>query len=123
MEDCIEFFFDTHPDSALGRQEYTSHIYRLFLVPPSSDGKPAELTTSRNIDSDGILWKITNDPSGYSAELLIPWKKLGLKKISPIAFDLIVSDFDAGKRIHSRSWTGNTGNHLNRLNFGRLLEE
>lgn len=123
MEDCIEFFFDSRPDSALGRQEYTDHSYRLFLVPESSDGKSAELTGSRNITPDGIHWKITNDLSGYSAEVLIPWTKLGLEKQSPIAFDLIVSNFDSGKLVRSHSWTGNTGNHMNRLNFGRLMEK
>ncbi len=119
-EDCVEFFFDANPDTNLNRSAYTEKgMLRLFLVPPSSDGKSAALVDMK-MRPVNVKWSLKRGNTGYTASVLIPWQLLGATPDAPPAFDLIVSDFSVKKKLKSSVWAGNKDNFRNRLNFGRI---
>ena len=94
-------------------------MLRLFLVPPSSDGKPAALVDMKMRPVD-VKWSLKRSNTGYTASVLIPWQMLGAAPDAPPAFDLTVSDFSAKKKLKSSAWAGDKDNFRNRLNFGRI---
>ena len=118
--DGIELFLDAAPERELGREAYTESCYRLFLVPKSSNGLPEALTGSPNLDLRGIVYTLNDSGTDYSATIRIPWKNIGMRGPSAIAFDLAVDDSD-GERRHSQDvWAGSSENWRNRLLFGYL---
>ena len=120
QEDCVEFFFDAAPDRNLNRSAYTeTGMTRMFLVPPSADGKPAALVDMK-MKPMNVKWSLDRNASGYTAHIVIPWKLLGATPGNPPSFDLIFSDFANGKKVKSSAWAGGPDNHKNRLNFGRI---
>ncbi len=120
QEDCVEFFFDAAPDRNLNRSAYTeTGMTRMFLVPPSADGKPAALVDMK-MKPMNVKWSLDRNASGYTARVEVPWKLLGATPENPPSFDLIFSDFANGKKVKSSAWAGGPDNHKNRLNFGRI---
>ena len=119
-EDCVEFFFDAAPDSNLNRTYYTEKgMARLFLVPPSADGKPAALVDMK-MRPVNIKWNLERNSAGYTAQVVVPWSRLGATPDNPPSFDLTFSDFANGKKVKVSAWAGGPDNFKNRHNFGRI---
>ena len=119
--DCIELFLDAKPESGLGKALPDENVYRLFLVPPSSNGLPAALTGSPHLDLKQIKWSLREDGSNYSCRIEIPWRAIGCAGADEIGFDIIADDTEGEKRIGCHAWAGNDRNYQNRFQFGRLL--
>ena len=119
--DSVELFLDAAPDKRLDFPYYTPSTYRLFLMPASANGLPAEVSSSANLNPKQIQWKLNDSGTSYQFRLEIPWNSLGLKKIVPIAFDCKVNDADEKGKVRSVIWAGNDLNWEYRFNFGRLI--
>ena len=117
--DTVELFIDAMPGRELSASGYTPHTCRLFLI-PSTNGKPAALTGSKNLKVDGLEWKIADTPTGYTAVLSIPWRNLGLNQPAAIAFAIAVDDNDSDRRKSQMLWGGTVNNHSRRIDFGLL---
>lgn len=121
--DSVELFLDAAPDKRLDFPYYTPSTYRLFLMPASANGLPAEVSSSANLNSKQIQWKLNDSGTDYQFRLEIPWSALGLKKAAPVAFDCKVNDADENGKVRSVIWAGNNENWKYRTNFGKLVLE
>ena len=112
-------FIDSKPEYALYNTGYTPYVFRLYLN-PSVNESPPSLKTSKNLQANGIKWKINDTANGYAVEIAIPWLNLGLKQPGYIAFDIAVDDNDGGHRKTQMLWSGTASNHKSRNRFGLL---
>ena len=121
--DTIELFFDTCPESMLDFPGYTPNVHRLFLSPASLNGLPAALQASSGVNTAKIRWNITEDATGYTAELTVPWSCLGLAEPALLGFDIAVDNTDRFGKRNQTVWAGGEFNHKDRTHFGTLLKE
>jgi len=96
-------------------------VYRLFLFPASANGLPAGLTGSSNLDLRKIKWSLTENKTGYSGRIEIPWKVIGCKAPAELGFDIIADNAEGNKRVACHAWAGDDRNCYSRFQFGRLL--
>ena len=121
--DCIELFLDADPERGLDKALPGRSVYRLLLAPASSNGLPAALTGSPNLDLKQIRWSLKDEGSRYSCLIEIPWRAIGCTGPAEIGFDIIADDTEGEKRIACHAWAGNDRNYENRFQYGLLLPD
>lgn len=121
--DCLELFLDTAPESGLDRHLPGASVYRLFVVPVSANGLPAELSGSPNLDCGKIRWSLKENGADYSGKIEIPWEAIGCSGPRELGFDIIADDAEGTKRLAYHAWAGDDSNYASRFQFGRIFME
>ena len=98
-------------------------VYRLFVVPVSANGLPAELSGSPNLDCWKIRWSLKENGADYSGKIEIPWEAIGCSGPRELGFDIIADDAEGTKRLAYHAWAGDDRNYASRFQFGRIFME
>lgn len=120
-QDCVELFFDRHPDtSALNHPEkYTQDVFRLFLMPRLKKANVHSMDHPVKTTESSLPCRIKNTAEGYTVKLTIP-KRLLPADCREFGFEIKVDDAEnsSGKTVREASWTNGKHPFCNRLVFG-----